>query len=875
MIWSEQELANMAIGGKDIAVERVMKQLDNPENADIFSKKNFSFLWGVLGVAGVEGASDTAKEKIWQSLKENGAVDAYDKGILADFTKRLAQNCNDNRMRGWQKSDNYEAGKYFKTAILKELSETNEKLELETISYCFDEMKLISSLAEEGLSKRLKTYLESLRRQEADNAASGTAITKVFEKEMVLRKLSDVIVTSKRPLEEKEKDYLYYYLREAVDAGFDMQRIGVDDQVLSRLMAEFNKKEVAEVEAQPMLMRNADIMEFVAKAEDKMGFFEECAAKFINMDKRQIHAMEERCLALISKQSQPKGVVFASELINLGQVKSAVMILDELAKKGSATEMVCLLHRLLPQAKGVENVLLGILQINLRNQHSRTPWGDNTFFFEYISRLYLQAARVFAEFGFYKESAGLLQEIVLGKWFEKRNDLTRELLRLINWLISEDEDLEDDLEAPIKKLKLHVFREGDAVVVGTETDNPITLARHRLEQKIKGATTFDVGGVLDRMTRAEYSTYGMFKNIRQAFSSNSSNKEDKEVNEELPPIAFDKIEDALGTSVTDKQNEGESVVSKEEKVDVLPVIEEVKDEEPVLEEADVKNTEGEEEINQAPETEEITEVSEVADTIEDILTTEDNAELTEVISDSEIGDNKEVKEEIKEEVKEEEKADTKFSLFKKKIHLTNTLMENIHEIGDEFDKLKSATVSAFKKDKSHKQDDLAYEITPDEASFNQEMENKEVRVSDDALATTLPEEAPADAINQDAPVTLEPQTEDVAKTTDQHRPEPTRPLASEIQSWEDDDAANEEEGGDKTVNFKNKVNVSNILKLKSEDIEKHLGKIRKMTSSAVKKAEEQMARVKKRVEDTDITNSQSVYKIKQIAKKISFFKKKP
>ena len=54
-------------------------------------------------------------------------------------------------------------------------------------------------------------------------------------------------------------------------------------------------------------------------------------------------------------------------MVELNQVKSAVRILLELAKKGRATEMCGFLHRLLPKAKGAETLIADMVRINLQN----------------------------------------------------------------------------------------------------------------------------------------------------------------------------------------------------------------------------------------------------------------------------------------------------------------------------------------------------------------------------------------------------------------------------------------------------------------------------------------------------------------------------
>lgn len=106
MMWSKAELENLALGGAEVAAERVMKHLSRPENADIFAAENFSYLWGALGVAGLRGTDAAARRKIWQVLKENGVPDAFEKGILGDFTRELAARHKDNRLRAWHGLDN-------------------------------------------------------------------------------------------------------------------------------------------------------------------------------------------------------------------------------------------------------------------------------------------------------------------------------------------------------------------------------------------------------------------------------------------------------------------------------------------------------------------------------------------------------------------------------------------------------------------------------------------------------------------------------------------------------------------------------------------------------------------------------------------------
>lgn len=82
-------------------------------------------------------------------------------------------------------------------------------------------------------------------------------------------------------IKRSRKDYLFRYLREAAADGFAPQGIGLDDTVLSRLAADDALNGLSELEAAPLLARNAEIGEFAAGLEEETGFCEETAAKLI------------------------------------------------------------------------------------------------------------------------------------------------------------------------------------------------------------------------------------------------------------------------------------------------------------------------------------------------------------------------------------------------------------------------------------------------------------------------------------------------------------------------------------------------------------------------------------------------------------------
>lgn len=71
-----------------------------------------------------------------------------------------------------------------------------------------------------------------------------------------------------------------------------------------------------------------------------------------------------------------------------------------------------------------------------------------------------------------------------------------------------------------------------------------------------------------------------------------------------------------------------------------------------------------------------------------------------------------------------------------------------------------------------------------------------------------------------------------------------------------------------------KINISSILNISPKEIDRHFERIKNITTAAVKRAEEQAAQIKRRVESADLANSPSVGKIRALAQKIKFFGKK-
>ena len=522
MIWSKQELENLAIGGAEPTRERVLKHLSAPENADIFTAENFSYLWGALGVGGVKGTDAAARRKIWQALGDNGVLDAFDKGILGDFNREMAANFKDSRLRAWKGLDNFQTGVKFQKTILEKLARGDEELAAAAAPLLFDYRQMAEQLDKHELDAKLKTYLERLRGLSAACGISGDAVRAVYEKTMILRKLCDVAAYTSRKLTEAEKDYLFRYLREAVIDGFAPKDIGLDDMVLARLMADSVPEGASELEKAPLLSRNAEIEEFAAGLEEEQGFFEETAARYIRLDPGKTRELAQRCLKLIAAGKRPKGVIFALALLEMRQVKSAVQILLELAKRGQATEMAGFLHRLLPKAKGAETLIADIVRTNLQNLAGAAEYKR-----DYAARLALLAVRDFAEAGLTQQGAELLAYLAAAyrPWFMGEGQ--KPYMALGNMLIAADKNVAGLLAEQARKIGLAAYEAEGVTFLGTAEDNPLTAARRRLEKSVQGATTLDISAATKKMAGLEAATYGVYRNLKGVFQRRKEAAADK------------------------------------------------------------------------------------------------------------------------------------------------------------------------------------------------------------------------------------------------------------------------------------------------------------------------------------------------------------
>jgi len=553
MIWSIQELARLAICKDDVIAEKVFSHLDEPDNQDIWKAENFSLLWGLLGTAGVKEITADSAEKIWEMLSNNKVLDAYDKGILDDFNRRLMQQYNDERMRGWINLDNYTVGLKFRKMILLPLTKLSDKIKNDVDIKYPNPDKLIEKFAALGDMTRLKTYLESIKPITNDEAAFG--IDEIFDKEQSLKKLSKAITYTVRHLGESQKDYLWYYFIDAVNKGFDYQKIEITDKMLARLVADASAKSDSELNIALLQNRNDSICEFVQSVENADDFYEETAAKMVSFNPDGVGMAVTTCLDFAKVSDNPKGVVLALALVNLKQIKSAVTILMALAEKGVATEACAYMHRLLPLAKGGESVISDLLKDNLLKLKERSVLAKNEAYQAYVSRYYLLAVKAFIDVGCFETGADLLNFIVKEAWFEPQTALADDFKTVANQLLFCDKNVVSLFQEAIDKFGFSVFYEQDIAFIGEGADNPLTQARHRMEQSIKEATTFDVSGVFDKMATVETGAYNALQNLKKNLKKTEDKKEENIAEEKETIVVSEATPEPTGTAEQMSVNE--------------------------------------------------------------------------------------------------------------------------------------------------------------------------------------------------------------------------------------------------------------------------------------------------------------------------------
>ncbi len=571
MIWSEKELLSFSFVSANVIVERVYKHINEPENVDIFNKENFLYLWGMLGVAGIKGIPNETLDKVWQTLKENDIVEAFNKGVLGDYNSFLIKKCNDNRLRSWLDLDNFMADQKFKKLILMPIVAINRDYAHEVDMEAFNPVRVIGVLERYPLSDPIKQMLLDMHGHGAACGISGKEVVEHYEKEKVLTRLCDIIAHSKRKFNEDEKSFFFRYIHDAVVDGFNFGLIGLSDLVFERLMADETDETLSELELVPLKERNIEIVEFAKNFDDEYGFFELTASKLIKNNPLNIPGMIERCLRLMDK-TDPKGVVFALELVNLKQLRTAAKILIALAKRGRATELVSFLHRLLPDANGSETMIMSILKLNLKKLRKREFFDLDEVFREYPARLYVVGIKQFIEYKFYKEATTLLVELIKDGWISGFDDLILQCRDIMNILIDNDKEVVDEICDVARDLNLEVCEDDGRVYIGEVKNNPISIfskkAKDKLSDMILGNNTENVldnenieDDVLINDVR-EHEKEEIAINLTESISSWDNGKEDEINGGKSSDVNYDEILSINDEEIENHFNEIKNITSQ-------------------------------------------------------------------------------------------------------------------------------------------------------------------------------------------------------------------------------------------------------------------------------------------------------------------------
>lgn len=693
MMWSNKELASLFLSGSDVVAKHFMAHLEKEENIDIFKKENFSYLWGMLGIAGIKGIPINVLDKVWQLLKENNVIEAFDKGVLGDYNFGIIKKCNDNRMNAWRGLDNFSADQKFKKLILMPIVAINRSYAQEVDTQAFNPVRVLGVLDRYPLSDAVKQMLIDMQGHGAACGISGKEVVDNYEKEKVLGRLCNFIAYSKRKLLEYEKDFFYWYIHDAVLDGFDVGLIGLNDDVFANLMADEIDEDLSELELEPLRARNEDIVEFAKCFDGTYGFYEKTAAKLIRNHPENITAMMERCLSLMDK-TEAKGLVFALELINLKQYKSAVKILIELAKRGKATEMASFLHRLLPNVKGAETMIMSMLKLNLKVLKQREFHETNIVFREYPARLYLIGIKEFIEFGLYKDASVLLSDLVNNGWVQGFDDLEQKGLSLAKELLAKDDSLQElDKIVDLFKSKC------DEVEIGRdenrkEVENSAKLKfdfKKLFNKKKEESNDFDNKNIIEE---ADIDLVFDENKVENEIITNAESNDKKEVVEEIEDIAEEKNETITEIKEDDEVKEIEEIVVKEDIAENVIVDDIVNQKDEVLGDNDLNLNEmmfsGEDCENYKEKAKEAD--KQELENEEFIEKGQNNIKLMDV-QNSKAGGN--VKSEITQWDNNDEeiiKSDTK-----RKISFDRILKINSSDVDKHFEKIKEVTTLAIKK----------------------------------------------------------------------------------------------------------------------------------------------------------------------------------
>ena len=556
MIWSIDELVKIILCGEKVVIDNVTNELSNPQNEELFRDENFSLLWGILGVAGIKGVNHTVLPKIWDSMKRNQALDAFDKELLADYTEYLGKNLLDKRLIAWKGLDNLQADMKFKKTILMPLVKINKNYAYEVNMQAFNPIRIIGLLDRIELNDDIKEMLLHVRGQGAACGISGEEIINHYEKKKILVKICEFLSYTTRNIKQHEKEFLFNYLRDAVIDGFEPNKIRLNDDVLHKLVAFDDKSKLSEIEITHLQHYNHDLAEFAMSIDTKDGFYEKVADKLMEFDTSLFQMLYERCMALMDSP-HPKGIIFALELINKNKIKSAVKILIELAKRGKATEMATFMHRLLPFINGSETMIVSILRLNLKQLKKNKNYDENSVLNEYTARVYLIAIRSFIDAKLYRKAALLLKELIKEGWINSPK-LEDESGILINEIILVESGLAGILLPLSSKLNLKAHKCGGKVLLGRNKEDILSNVRSRINIIEEDAIKYPVAE-----EKKEVSNSIKIENIKNIETIDKtipiSNNEEK-VLEEKVLIETDNI-------VENTNNTEKTTAKDEEKID--------------------------------------------------------------------------------------------------------------------------------------------------------------------------------------------------------------------------------------------------------------------------------------------------------------------
>ena len=813
MIWSIDELVKIIRCGEKVVVNNIMSELSDPQNSDFFSEENFSLLWGILGVAGIKGTDEVAQHKIWESMKENHALDAFDKGLLADFTQYIGKEVLDNRLFAWEGLDNLQADMRFKKMILMPLVKIDRSYAYQVNMQAFNPLRVIGLLDRIEINDDIKDMLVNVRGSGAACGISGEDIIDHYEKEKILMKLCEMVAFTTRNLKQHEKKFLFNYFRNAVVDGFGAEKIGLNDDVLRKLVASEDKELLSEIEKSSLYQYNWELAEFAKEIDIKDGFYEKLAAKLIDYDPTMLQSLYERCLFLMDT-SQPRGCVFALELINKNKVKSAVKMLIELAKRGKATEAAIFLHRLLPKAKGSEVMIMSILRYNLKQLKKRYTSNYIEVFGEYVARMYLIGIRSFVDANLLREATVLIVELVKNGWINGVYSLEVACADLINDIIYLKIGLGGTLIPLANELNLNVYRKKGLVVLAKDEKYLEINLANRISVYEKDGVVNIEGGKKRECVILEVPEEVEEKENIETKDVDDENKEDVidevvvvddgvvgEVSASLDDIESKSNEAVLSQNaeivLKDEENKEEVVGDVEEEREEIGGVEVVNEE---------KNTEN-------VEDEEVVEITQDCDVVEnEIYRKETKGDENELV---EFEGNKEVDKNV-DEVNEEERVENIVDYVKvsDEINVLDVVVE-----GNEVAELSNGGVD----------------------------KEGDVGLINEEILGIRDQNAGLEDLNKD---------EVIGENKEDNE---------DFSEWEE--AENSEDDERKLI--KNKVLNFNI-----KDMDEHFSKVKKIAGDIVNMAESSSEQILDNVKKRNFSNFKSVSKIRDLAKKISFKKKK-